>query len=134
MDYGQILLIQYLIVIPTVIYSFFFMPKRGELSVYLENLRRNSAIIGLLPCGVLSIGIALLGAGIYYFVAQSNVAKEQKLQDVWASRRSIAAGTNPFGNSSPQRTTYSGSGNPSSGDPGPRPQQARNPNESNPFS
>lgn len=133
MDYGQILIIQYIIVIPTAIYSLFFMPRRGTLAVPLENLRRNSAILGLLPCGPLSIILILLGAGIYYLVVQSMISKERRLEERMAPTKTIDAGANPFGHSSPQRTTSAGSSNPFGGDASPRPQGGHTTNEPNPF-
>lgn len=134
MDYGTILVIQYIIVIPTAIFSLFFMPRRGTLAVPLENLRRNSAIISLLPCGPLSIVLVLLGAGIYYLVVQSQIAKERSLEARMAPTKVTDGGTNPFGIASSQRTTSTGSGNPFGGDSGPRPQGGRSTNEQNPFS
>jgi hypothetical protein len=134
LDYGQILILQYIIVIPTAIFSLFFMPRRGRLAVPLENLRRNSALVSLLPCGPISIVLVLLGAGIYYLVVQSQISKEESLQKRIAPTKTTGAGANPFGHSSPQRTTSAASGNPFSADAGPRPQGERNTNDPNPFS
>lgn len=133
-NYGTILVIQYIITIPAAIFSLFFMPRRGTLAVPLENLRRNTAIFGLLPCGPLSIVLVLLGAGIYYVVVQSMIAKERSLEERMTPTKIADAGANPFGLSSPQRTMSAGSGNPFSADPAPRRQGERNTNEPNPFS
>ncbi len=138
MDYGTILVIQYIIVIPTAIFALFFMPRRGTLATPLENLRRNSAIFSLLPCGPISIGLVLLGAGIYYAVVRSQMAKEQateiKLKERVASTQLTGGGANPIGQSSSPRTMNAAPRNPFSVDSAPRPQGGHNLNESNPFS
>lgn len=109
-NYGTWLVIQYIITIPLAVYAFFFMPRRGTLSPYMENLRRNSAIFGLLPCGPFSLLLALLGEGVYFARIRSIQTKETALSARWSSPATSQG--NPFGSSPSEPTPGRPSGNP----------------------
>lgn len=117
---GALLTLQYVITIPLAIYALGFMPRRGTLSQYWENARRNSAVFGLLPCGPAAILISAIGVGLYYLRVRMITAKEESLTASWTTSPTKSSGnpfsnpsgklparesTNPFGPSSP------GSGN-----------------------
>jgi len=91
----------YLVQIPLSIYALAFMPRRGTLAQPLENARRNSALIGFLPCALGSIMIQVICLGIYYARVKALDAKEARIVGKW-SQTSVpdAANGNPFGASS----------------------------------
>lgn len=112
--YGTMLVIQYIITIPLAIYALFFIPERGTRSPYMENLRRNSALFGLLPCGPVAIIMALVGVGIYYLRGKSSRDAGSSIAKKWSEGTS-SSGVNPFGSSSPSQRTGTSSGNPFAG-------------------
>lgn len=107
MDTGTLFLVQYLITIPLAVFALFFMPRRGTLSQYWENGRRNGALIGLLPCGPLSIIISAGFVGAYYLRIKAIEGKENSLAATWSSPTNSADAGNPFGSSSGQTPSAS---------------------------
>mgnify|MGYP003602200351 CR=1 FL=1 len=109
MDTGTLFLIQYVITIPIAIFAFFFMPQSGTLSNTWENARRNGALLGLLPCGPLSILWSVGMVGAYYLRIKAIERKEGSLAAGWSSDSTPTG--NPFGGGT-GRTPSANSGNP----------------------
>lgn len=107
---GKTLAVQYIITIPLAIYALVLMPRKGTLSQYWENARRNSAIFGLIPCGPLAIMFSVIGVGAYYLRIKAIMGKESKLASNWNLSPNPSA-SNPFGGSGLQAPPI-GSGNP----------------------
>lgn len=112
--YTTMFVVQYVITIPLAIYALFFMPGRGTRSPYMENIRRNSALFGLLPCGPLAIVIALVGEGIYYITGKSSRDAGTNLAAKWKESGG-ASSDNPFGEGSTGSASSSSGSNPFAG-------------------
>ena len=79
MSTTTLIIICYFVQIPLAIFGLFFMPRRGTLATPLENGRRNSALLGLLPCALASILIQVIFLGIYYGRVKAIERKENAI-------------------------------------------------------
>ena len=111
MDFGQQIMVSYFLSIPLSVFALFFMPRRGTLNPYMENLRRNGAIFGLLPCAWFSVLMLAISTGIYYFRVQSIITKERGALAEWNTGSTSDSG-NPFSSRDQQSTLPAVSGNP----------------------
>ncbi|MFC5947924.1 hypothetical protein ACFQH9_06520 [Pseudonocardia lutea] len=98
MDYQTPIIVSYFFQIPLAVIALFVMPGRGTLSTPMENLRRNSAIIGLLPCAIFAPIFQAIALAIYYARIK---ALQRKSGNAWerigGATSAPVGGANPFG-------------------------------------
>ena len=99
MSTTTLIIICYFVQIPLAIFGLFFMPRRGTLATPLENGRRNSALLGLLPCALASILIQVIFLGIYYGRVKAIERKENAIARGFSNSggSAVTGDGNPFG-------------------------------------
>ncbi|MFR9805632.1 hypothetical protein ACL02T_25600 [Pseudonocardia sp. RS010] len=112
MDYKDILVLCYCIQIPLAVVALFFMPGRGTQPTIWENLRRNTAILGLLPFAFFSVLMQVLALSIYYLRIRSIRNKEQTAWQKIGGAATPASGANPFGGAAGGAVAPPAAGNP----------------------
>lgn len=123
-----VFVVSYLIQVPLAIYAAFFIPRRGELSQYMENGRQGAIVFGVLPCAFISVIMQLSFIGIYWLAVKQAESSEVRAQSrLGGTRSGPSPGGNPFGG---------GGLNPLDSGPKPSGQQdgSSGAQDSNPFS